>query len=170
MTTLKKYLLMLSIFCVSISNALATEVVVDEIKKSQNDIVNSLMPSYGNWCGANHPKDINNADEPINAVDRACKVHDFCYQKKGYFDCGCDKAMNETLVTGLKGNEYSGEQYIYGRSIHLYFDGSPCRGDHSGKFGPSQAVQNAVKKVGEKALKIKNTTATIIKKIPFFND
>ena len=55
------------------------------------------LPIYGNWCGPNHPKKGTNP-QPIDKTDLACKVHDLCYSKKGYFHSQCD----QQLVTNLK--------------------------------------------------------------------
>jgi len=163
----KRLLAVLLLFFMALSISVMAEEDVAVEKPTQPDLIKSLMPTYGNWYGANHPADINNAAAPINSVDRACMVHDFCYQEKGYFDCGCDKALNDELITGLRGHKYAGAEFVYGKSIHHYFDGSPCKGDHGGKFGPSQAAQNAAKKANDAAVKLKDKAAEIIDKIPF---
>ncbi len=165
MIIFKKLLFIFSI-CLAVSASAKQDNSV--IEAPSKNIIESLMPTYGNWCGANHPTDINHADAPINSVDRACMTHDFCYQEKGYFDCGCDKAINDELIVGLREHQYAGAEFVYGKSIHLYFDGSPCQGDHSGKFGPSQAIQNTVKKASDVAVKLKDKAADILESIPFF--
>ena len=121
-----------------------------------------LMPKYGNWCGANHPKDIHNADSPINLLDQACMLHDMCYQEKGYFNCECDSQLNQQMKLAITENRYSAEEKIYGRSFHIHFDGSPCQGDHSQKVGPSKAVHNMVKKV-------RSNIERLAEKLPFMD-
>jgi len=63
-----------------------------------------VMPVYGNWCGANHPKDMSIAEEPIDLLDQSCKKHDYCYADEGYLSCACDNVINQELITGLKEN------------------------------------------------------------------
>lgn len=126
--------------------------------------------TYGNWCGADHPQNINEGEAPIDALDEACKVHDFCYTQQGYFDCGCDKALNQQVRSGIANHQFSGETFLYARALSVYFDGSPCKGDHSGKFGPSQAILNAVKKGQDHAIKIKDKVESILDKLPFVGD
>jgi hypothetical protein len=55
------------------------------------------FPVYGNWCGANHPKEGTNP-EPIDRTDLACQHHDKCYEENGYLSASCD----ENLITELK--------------------------------------------------------------------
>ena len=44
---------------------------------------------YGNWCGPGNPKP-GETPEPIDELDLACKHHDKCYERFGYYTCRCD--------------------------------------------------------------------------------
>ena len=80
------------------------------------------FPVYGNWCGPAHPKSSSNPD-PIDNIDAACKKHDVCYEKKGYFDCSC----NEQLATDLINGQYSSIiQKTVSSEIILWMSGQPC--------------------------------------------
>ncbi|MFC1750393.1 hypothetical protein ACFL2V_16455, partial [Pseudomonadota bacterium] len=121
----------------------------------------SFMPVYGNWCGPDHPKDIHNATAPIDLLDTACRTHDFCYEARGYLDCGCDKTLNDEIHTALTNKQYQGKQSLYAHSFRIYFKTSPCAGDHSDKIAPSRVIHSLVKKVGSK-------TTELIKSVPFW--
>jgi len=54
------------------------------------------FPVYGNWCGPGHPKEGTNP-APINQTDEACRIHDVCYQRHGYFNTVCDKNLIQAL-------------------------------------------------------------------------
>lgn len=47
------------------------------------------IPLYGNWCGPGQ----SGPGAPIDDLDTCCMVHDNCYGREGYFDCGCDAAL-----------------------------------------------------------------------------
>lgn len=47
-------------------------------------------PVYGNWCGPNHPLNMSIAAAPVDALDAACKRHDYCIAAQGDYSCGCD--------------------------------------------------------------------------------
>ncbi|MBF0622413.1 MAG: hypothetical protein HQL54_10860 [Magnetococcales bacterium] len=59
------------------------------------------LPVHGRFCGPNYPKlnAENKADElkelesikAFDTIDSACKNHDICYARKGYFDYQCDQ-------------------------------------------------------------------------------
>lgn len=70
--------------------------------------------SYGNWCGKG-----NNGKTPIDRLDRACKAHDLCYEKKGW----SSKSCNREFVNELKRIKGPNRDYqtlnVYGR---LYLD------------------------------------------------
>lgn len=124
------------------------EIVAPE-KGGDHSLMSSMMPTYGNWCGADHPKVLENAAAPINLLDEACMRHDFCYVEKGYFSCECDGVLNQELIDGLQENKYVAQEKLFARSIHHYFNGSPCNGDFSHKVAPSRAVHNLVKHVSD---------------------
>jgi hypothetical protein len=77
--TIAKYALLL-IYSASIFLSLSVnaENGVDESSsQAQESETSTLMPNYGNWCGLNHPKDINTASDPIDNLDSICKEHDY---------------------------------------------------------------------------------------------
>ena len=127
------------------------------------DNPDAIMPTYGNWCGANHPKNIETAEKPVNALDSVCQKHDLCYLEKGYLSCDCDKVFNDEVISGLNENKFVGTEKLFAFSFRSYFKGSLCAGNHQDKIAPSRAVNNFIKKIGDKAL-------NIIDKIPFIND
>lgn len=95
---------------------------------------------YGNWCGPDHPKDINHAQDPIDQLDAACMRHDYCYANKGYLDCDCDKNMNAEIKQDLNAGVYTRNQILIARNIHRYFSASPCDGNADSKIAPSRAA------------------------------
>ena len=121
---------------------------------TETNILATISPHYGNWCGADYPKDIYNAKEPIDQLDAACKIHDFCYQEQGYLDCGCDKALNQQLSQGLAKNSFGPLEKVFVQSFKSYFNASPCYGDNSAKVGISKALQNAAKNLSDKVKSI----------------
>ncbi len=145
----------------NISNEIDLEPLNDSFSEQTDEgsLTQKLMPKYGNWCGANHPKDMNTADDPIDQLDTACKTHDYCYETKGYLNCSCDNDINQELITGLNEGKYKKTEALYARAVHHYFNGSPCDGDHSSKIGLSRAAQGIVKNVGGKVV-------NAIKKLP----
>ncbi|ROR94941.1 hypothetical protein EDC56_3756 [Sinobacterium caligoides] len=172
-STMKRILpLLLTVFLFGCSTSAPTTTERNSQKVDQNkhSLTKNLMPKYGNWCGANHPEDINNAEQPINSLDEACMRHDYCYGKSGYFDCTCDAALNDEIISGLKNGLYSGQEKVFARSVHLYFNGSPCNGDHSTKVAPSRFLHNIVKGVGHTSSNIvnniSNKSTAIINKLP----
>lgn len=70
------------------------------------------IPIHGNFCGPNIPTinsttvnlQVNELEKivPIDVVDSACKDHDICYVKKGYFNYECDKALIDAIDSLLK--------------------------------------------------------------------
>ena len=121
-------------------------------QQDDSTLLGSISPRYGNWCGADYPKDINNAAAPIDKLDAACQVHDICYQQQGYLDCGCDQAFNQQLTQGLTQGDFGKFEQLYVQSFRTYFKGSPCNGDSSAKFGPSRAINNGIKNISSKAI------------------
>ena len=53
------------------------------------------LPIYGNWCGPGH-----GGGDPIDVIDTACRKHDLCYARRGYFDCSCDRALIADINRG----------------------------------------------------------------------
>ncbi|CCQ74851.1 hypothetical protein [Magnetospira sp. QH-2] len=82
------------------------------------------MPMHGNWCGPGHPKNALRASlPPIDALDDACRRHDYCYIQQGEMDCGCDIAfMNE-----LRNMRYPfNDQRIKARAMYDAIAMMPC--------------------------------------------
>ncbi|MEY8321923.1 hypothetical protein AAK894_12775 [Lachnospiraceae bacterium 46-61] len=75
------------------------------------------LPFYGNWCG---PKHTGHGD-PIDYLDKQCKIHDECYADNGYFNCDCDKELVEAI--DRKYDDMSGSQKEMAAAIRLYFKG-----------------------------------------------
>ena len=78
------------------------------------------IPIYGNWCGPGH-----GGGPPIDAVDAVCRAHDLCYDREGYFDCGC----NRDLVNAMPGaiaQTPSWRGKIAGTVIKTIFSSMPC--------------------------------------------
>lgn len=76
------------------------------------------LPIYGNYCGPGHTSD---TLEPIDFLDKQCKIHDECYAKNGYFHCDCDQALIDTLEAKI--NKLSGVQKNTANAIIIYFKG-----------------------------------------------
>ena len=109
---------------------------------------------YGNWCGPNHPRDINNALDPVDRLDAACMNHDICYAKKGYLDCDCDQTLNTEIKQDLNSGVYTLDQILVARNIHRYFSASPCDGSGNGKIAPSRAAHKIYNRVKNKVTNI----------------
>lgn len=141
------------------SNKMDSEDASMESKNNNNSenqisLTQRAMPVYGNWCGANHPKDMSIAEEPIDLLDQSCKKHDHCYADEGYLSCACDNVINQELIAGLKENKFGKTEAVVARSFHLYFNGSPCNGDHSTKVAPSRLIHNVVKKASDRTVDV----------------
>lgn len=135
----------------------------NSLNKKQESEDSSLMPIYGNWCGPEYPKDIENAEKPIDYLDSICMKHDYCYLEKGYLSCECDSNFTDSISLGLKENVFKGKERLFSHSFRAYFKNSPCSGDHSNKLAPTRAMQNTIKKAS-------TVTKTVIGKIPFLGE
>lgn len=76
------------------------------------------MKVYGNWCGPKH-----GGGPAKNALDLACKYHDHCYSRHGYFNCKCDVDLVRR-VRRLKSRRLR----IIGMPIKAFFKHSACKG------------------------------------------
>ncbi len=67
-----------------------SEIEVIGKKKSISEATMKAIafPIYGNWCGPYYGSGV-----PIDLLDKGCKNHDNCYEKKGRHKCSCDKAF-----------------------------------------------------------------------------
>lgn len=62
------------------------------------------FPVYGNYCGLDHPR-VETNPIPIDKTDLACKNHDKCYDKNGFFDKKCDENIINELKSVTPKNE-----------------------------------------------------------------
>lgn len=128
---------------------LTTTSTIAQADSATDDESNDGYAIYGNWCGPKHPRNTATAAEPVDSLDSACKTHDICYEQKGDMDCGCDAALVKEIRQGIDRGMYATIQYQYARSIHNYFQGSPCNGDSKDKLLPSRLLHKAYERVKE---------------------
>ncbi|MCL6477425.1 MAG: hypothetical protein K6T65_03330 [Peptococcaceae bacterium] len=64
---------------------------------------------YGNWCGpfCGGPGD------PIDGVDSCCKVHDKCYEQRGWGNCSCDLEIIPCLEPYISYHQFARWAYYY---------------------------------------------------------
>ena len=79
------------------------------------------IPVYGRWCGPGH-----GSGEPIDEVDRACMEHDNCYDRNGYFDCGCDSQLLGDLQRALVSGKLSPQARTAALAMSAWFSAQPC--------------------------------------------
>jgi hypothetical protein len=79
------------------------------------------LPVYGSWCGPAH-----GGGNPVDEVDRACMIHDKCYDKNGYFDCECDAALIKALDKVLIAQNVKPAERIMASIIRTWFSLQPC--------------------------------------------
>jgi len=103
---MKKYLFILTILVANCS----------QIKNvDQSDLA---FPVYGNYCGPKYPPE-GTSPTPLDSVDTACKNHDKCYERYGYFDKMCDG----NIIKELKNIKPSTpEEKLARRLIISYFE------------------------------------------------
>jgi hypothetical protein len=143
--------------------AIAIEDTESTLNKENPTNDSSIMPRYGNWCGLNHPVNIESAEDPIDDLDSICKTHDYCYIEKGYLSCECDSEFTNSIEIGLRENRFAAREKFFSHSFRTYFKNSPCNGDHRDKFAPTRTIQNVVKKAGD-------VSKGVIRKVPFIGE
>jgi hypothetical protein len=80
------------------------------------------IPVYGNHCGPGH----GDPNAPaVDAVDAACKTHDACYDRRGYFDCQCDRQLIASMPSAIAQTP-SGRGKAAGVGVAAYFSQAPC--------------------------------------------
>lgn len=85
--------------------------------------VEAGLPVHGNFCGPGY----GDQNKPaLDAVDHQCKVHDACFDNKGYFDCGCDRALLAGLAQVLASPGLSAEAALAGSAVLAYFSQAYC--------------------------------------------
>jgi len=80
---------------------------------------------YGNYCGPGHG-DPKYQTPPIDAVDAACMAHDMCYDKLGYLNCACDRALLDSLRSVSQDPMLSTAGQVAGFAVYNYFSVTPC--------------------------------------------
>ena len=69
---------------------------------SSDKKTDGTFPIYGNYCGFDYPKS-GVYPIPIDKIDLACKNHDKCYDKNGFFNKKCDEnIINELIPRSVK--------------------------------------------------------------------
>lgn len=89
-----------------------------------NPPATSGLPIYGNYCGPGFG-DPTGATPPIDAVDAACRTHDLCYAARGYFNCGCDRALITAMPPAIATNPTAAGRAA-GSAVLAYFTHAPC--------------------------------------------
>ena len=79
------------------------------------------FPVHGNWCGPGH-----GGGQPIDTVDQACMEHDKCYDREGYWDCGCDSRLLGDLSRAITSSRLSPEGRLAATAISAWFSAQPC--------------------------------------------
>jgi hypothetical protein len=82
------------------------------------------LPIYGNYCGPGFG-DVTGVTPPVDAVDAACRTHDLCYGARGYFNCGCDRALIAAMPAAIAATG-SGAGRAAGSAVLAYFTHAPC--------------------------------------------
>lgn len=79
------------------------------------------------WCGPGIPEP-GSSPEPWNDLDRACRSHDWCYERAPN-SCGCDQQLVETILKkGTRVRDYDDRLDPYERRVVMIFLHSACRG------------------------------------------
>eukprot|EP01111_Echinosteliopsis_oligospora_P013861 TRINITY_DN5086_c0_g1_i1.p1 TRINITY_DN5086_c0_g1~~TRINITY_DN5086_c0_g1_i1.p1 ORF type:complete len:145 (-),score=13.89 TRINITY_DN5086_c0_g1_i1:51-485(-) len=82
------------------------------------------MKLHGHYCGVNYG-DATYAQDPIDAVDMACRNHDKCYDDQQYSDCLCDSKFIEELAA-IDGKTISPQVKNIATLMSSWFKSSPC--------------------------------------------
>lgn len=75
---------------------------------------------HGNWCGPGA-----RSGPVTDALDAACREHDLCARREGWFDCGCDLAFMDQL---RRQSWPSQGLYEKARAVYEAIAMVPCRG------------------------------------------
>ncbi|KMT62890.1 GW dipeptide domain-containing protein [Paenilisteria newyorkensis] len=94
----------------------------NNVPMDESNTVKSLsrgIKVWGNWCGPKH-----GSGKPVDKLDAACKEHDLCYGKRGYFACSCDIQ----LVKNIKRNssKMKSKEKKAAFAVVLWFQNSLC--------------------------------------------
>lgn len=69
-----------------------------------------------NYCGPG-----NSGGTPKNGIDKICKVHDNCYDKKGWGSCSCDKAIADSMGYAAANSKYTKSQRAFAAAASAHF-------------------------------------------------
>ncbi len=75
---------------------------------------------HGNWCGPGA-----RSGPVTDDLDAACRAHDLCARREGWFDCGCDLAFMDRLRRKSWPTE---ALYQKARAVYEAIALVPCRG------------------------------------------
>ena len=78
--------------------------------------------TYGNWCGANHPPNLSDDPEPIDAVDAACRKHDLDYRVDGWSG-EADSELARDLVRLMQSNALDDDEFANAVLIATWMTG-----------------------------------------------
>lgn len=88
---------------------------------------------HGEWCGPGNPEPGTHPKPLDDPLDRACMVHDLCYERLGYYNCKCDVE----LVRSIREDKNMPDDLIVkARAIANFFDDSYCEGCKQTRQGP----------------------------------
>lgn len=89
-----------------------------EQKSEMNEPVMARGFSFTMWnyCGPG-----NSGGTPKNGIDKICKVHDNCYDKKGWGTCSCDKAIADSMGYAAANSKYTKTQRAFAAAASAHF-------------------------------------------------
>ncbi|MEJ2621543.1 MAG: hypothetical protein P8163_15145 [Candidatus Thiodiazotropha sp.] len=144
------FLLFLLIIFIAQASAEETNTPTDNSEEESSP----LMPTYGNWCGLNHPKDPLTAPPPVDTLDSICKQHDFCYLANGHMDCNCDSDFIQAINANRQ--KFAKTESLAAHTFRVYFRGSPCYGDQKDKIALTRALTGLAKKADARTQQVIN--------------
>lgn len=100
------------------------------------------IPIYGNWCGLDHPTSFDGAGAPVDALDAACRRHDYCAAARGDFDCGCDIGLMGELRSTRWGDPVIAS---HARAIYDGIAMKPCSAPDGMAFKQSQMMSDMMR-------------------------
>lgn len=96
---------------------------------TSNDLL-KFTDVHGNYCGYNKNGN-GGTQQPVDALDSACKAHDECYGTHGFMSCGCD---NQLIKAARPLRKVSGKPGKQAKKIVAFFRLLPCRGAQTVRF------------------------------------
>jgi len=105
---------------------------------------------HGNWCGPNWSGGKSGRAGPADEIDRACMVHDHCYNTKGYNQCSCDKGLLRDLNAAIP-RVSSLAARAKARVIHFWFQRFLCNSDGQNKTS-TELAKDTLKLWGKKVV------------------